>query len=125
MVAVGIFQSPTLHENALDRRSCRLRDSEYKHAVLPASYLSGNSASTPGGTRMDHRLNILGTLDLRDADGAAVSSILQQPRRLGLLVYLAMADRDGMVKRDTLLGLFWPDMTQENGRRALSQAIHF
>jgi DNA-binding SARP family transcriptional activator len=74
---------------------------------------------------MAHRLNILGTLDLRDAAGTPVSSVLQQPRRLGLLVYLALADRDGMVKRDTLLGLFWPEMSQESGRRALSQAIHF
>jgi DNA-binding SARP family transcriptional activator len=74
---------------------------------------------------MGHRLNILGTLDLRDAGGTPVGSVLQQPRRLGLLVYLALADRDGMVKRDTILGLFWPEMSQENGRRALSQAIHF
>ncbi|MGQ0815354.1 MAG: BTAD domain-containing putative transcriptional regulator [Gemmatimonadota bacterium] len=74
---------------------------------------------------MTYRLNVLGTLDLRDANGAPVNSILQQPRRLALLVYLALADRDGMVKRDTLLGIFWPELTQENGRRALSQAIHF
>jgi DNA-binding SARP family transcriptional activator len=74
---------------------------------------------------MGYRLNILGKLDLRDADGTVVSSVLQQPRRTALLIYLALADRDGMVKRDTLLGLFWPEMTQEAGRRALSQAIHF
>ncbi|HEX6316915.1 MAG TPA: hypothetical protein VFZ73_18715, partial [Gemmatimonadaceae bacterium] len=74
---------------------------------------------------MGFKLNILGTLELRDGENAPVSSILQQPRRLALLVYLAMAERDAMVKRDTLLGLFWPDMSQENGRRALSQAIHF
>ncbi len=74
---------------------------------------------------MRYYLNILGTFELRDADGAAVNSILQQPRRSALLVYLALADRDAMVKRDTLLGIFWPELTQEAGRRALSQAIHF
>lgn len=74
---------------------------------------------------MGYRLNILGTLDLRDGDGTVVNSVLQQPRRTALLVYLALAEGDCMVKRDTLLGLFWPEMTQEAGRRALSQAIHF
>ncbi|MGQ0563021.1 MAG: BTAD domain-containing putative transcriptional regulator [Gemmatimonadota bacterium] len=74
---------------------------------------------------MAYRLNILGTLELRDAAGAHINSVLQQPRRLALLVYLGLADREAMVKRDTLLGVFWPDMSQENGRRALSQAIHF
>lgn len=74
---------------------------------------------------MKYRLKILGTLDLRDAGGIPVNPVLQQPRRLALLIYLALAERGKMVKRDTLLGLFWPDMTQENGRRALSQAVHF
>ncbi|MGQ0816098.1 MAG: AfsR/SARP family transcriptional regulator, partial [Gemmatimonadota bacterium] len=74
---------------------------------------------------MSHHLNILGANHLSDARGAAVSSVLQQPRRFALLVYLALSNTEDMIKRDTLLGMFWPDMTEENGRRALSQAIHF
>ena len=74
---------------------------------------------------MSYNLNLLGALELRDSQGVPVNSVLQQPRRLALLVYLAIAERDAMVKRDTLCGIFWPDMPQENARRALSQAIHF
>lgn len=74
---------------------------------------------------MSYRLNLLGSLDLKDSSGTSINAVLQQPRRLALLIYLALADRDKSVKRDTLLGLFWPDATQDSGRRALSQAIHF
>lgn len=72
---------------------------------------------------MTYRMEILGSQVLRDASGNPVSSVLAQPRRMALLVYLALSD--SMVKRDTLLGLFWPEMEQAQGRRALSQAIHF
>jgi len=75
---------------------------------------------------MRYSLNILGTFELRDAHGAAVNSILQQPRRSALLVYLALADRDAMVKRDTLLGIFWPELTQEEReQRILVNFTHY
>lgn len=70
-----------------------------------------------------YRLRTLGAIDLRDAAGAPVAALLQQPRRLALLAYLACA-RDGYLRRDHLLTLFWPDLDEARGRAALSQALH-
>jgi DNA-binding SARP family transcriptional activator len=68
---------------------------------------------------------LLGTLDLRtDTDGASLKLLLRQPKRLGLLVYLRLRAPLGPVRRDTLLGLFWPDLPQDRARRALSQALY-
>ena len=39
------------------------------------------------------RLRILGTLDFRNSDGSELGHVLTQPRRLALLVYLAVARR--------------------------------
>lgn len=69
------------------------------------------------------RLSTLEQIDLRQADGARVNSVLQQPGRFALLVRLAMA-RGHTVRRDTLLGLFWPDSPEERARHRLSQAIY-
>ena len=48
-----------------------------------------------------------------------------QPKRLALLAYLAVAEPRGLHRRDTLLALFWPDLPEEDGRRALRQALHY
>lgn len=68
------------------------------------------------------RLRLLGTPAIEGAgvDGRAV---LNQPKRLALLACLAV--RGGFVTRDTLVGLFWPELDEDRARRALSQAIHF
>jgi serine/threonine-protein kinase len=50
--------------------------------------------------------------------------VLAQPKRLALLAYLA-ASPGGPHRRDTLLGMFWPELDQEHARRALNKAIHF
>ena len=65
----------------------------------------------------------LGALDLRDADGAAVESVLSQPKRLALLLYLALASPRGFTRRDTLLALFWPDSDAARARNSLSKAL--
>jgi len=44
-----------------------------------------------------------------------------QPIRSALLVYLAV---EGEATRDTLLGLFWPELPEARARHALSQALH-
>jgi DNA-binding SARP family transcriptional activator len=68
---------------------------------------------------------LLGTLELRtDADGASLKLLLRQPKRLALLVYLRLRAPSGPVRRDTLLGLFWPDLPQDRARRALSQSLY-
>jgi serine/threonine-protein kinase len=67
---------------------------------------------------------LLGTLSLTTADGREVVSLLSQPRRLALLAYLAAAIPRGPHRRDTLLGLFWPELDQEHARAALRQSLH-
>ena len=48
-----------------------------------------------------------------------------QPKRLVLLAYLALASVRGPVRRDVLPALFWPDLGDEEARRALRQALHY
>ena len=66
----------------------------------------------------------LGTLDLRAADGRELHSLLAQPKRIALLAYLCIAQPRGYHRRDTLLGLFWPDSDQEHGRTSLRKSLH-
>lgn len=73
-------------------------------------------------------LRTLGGPDLRGGDGRALGSILAQPKRFALLVHLVLGDggRDGCgtLRRDSLLGILWPDLDQERGRAALRKALH-
>ncbi|HEY7683085.1 MAG TPA: BTAD domain-containing putative transcriptional regulator [Gemmatimonadales bacterium] len=71
------------------------------------------------------RLQTLGILDLRDASGRELRAVLQQPKRLGLLAYLAIAAANRLVRRDVLLGLFWPELDQDHARAALRRALYF
>lgn len=71
------------------------------------------------------RLQTLGSLDLRAADGPSLHQILRQPKRLALLVYLAIEKPGAFHRRDHLLGLFWPEADERGGRASLSQAVHF
>src|SRR5712691_771676 len=70
------------------------------------------------------RLRTLGTLDLRGSDGAELRALLAQPKRLALLAYLAIASPGGFRRRDTLVGLFWPELDHEHARAALRKALH-
>ncbi|MGE0554285.1 MAG: BTAD domain-containing putative transcriptional regulator, partial [Gemmatimonadales bacterium] len=70
-------------------------------------------------------LRTLGTADLRDAKNREVRAVLQQPKRLALLVYLATAKPGRLHRRDSLLGLFWPHLDQEHARAALRRALYF
>lgn len=69
-------------------------------------------------------LTTFGATELR-RDGIDVRSVLSQPKRLALLVYLRVAAAGGFVPRDRLLALFWPESDQERARNALRQALHF
>jgi DNA-binding SARP family transcriptional activator/TolB-like protein len=68
-------------------------------------------------------LRALGSLDLRTADGHEIRSVLAQPKRLALLAYLAAAVPGGFARRDTLLGMFWPESSDERARGAFRQAV--
>ena len=70
------------------------------------------------------RLRVLGQVDLRDSDGREVTSVLVQPKRLALLAYLAMTATSGYQRRDLVLPLFWPELSESRARNALRQAVH-
>ena len=71
------------------------------------------------------RLRTLGALDLRAVDGEELRTVLAQPKRFALLVYLAVATPRGAHQRDALIALFWPEQDSEHARNALSQSVHF
>lgn len=71
------------------------------------------------------RFRTLGGLKLSGADGSEIQSVLTQPKRVALLAYLCVATPNGFHRRDTLLGLFWPELDAERGRDALNQAVYF
>jgi serine/threonine-protein kinase len=69
-------------------------------------------------------LQLLGSVDLRHPGGREFDALLRQPKRVALLSYLAAATPRGFRRRDTLMGLFWPESTQDQARHALSQTLH-
>jgi serine/threonine-protein kinase len=80
------------------------------------------AADVESGERL--RLQTLGSLDLTSSDGRRLLSVLAQPKRIALLVYLALGTRQGFKRRDSLLGVFWPETPEERGRHALRQALY-
>ncbi len=69
-------------------------------------------------------LRLLGGLDLRRGGGLRLDGLLTQPKRVALLAFLTAATPPRFHRRDTLLGLFWPELDQEHARAALRQALH-
>src|SRR5688572_6815189 len=70
-------------------------------------------------------LNLLGALELRDTDNREVDGVIRQPKRLALLVYLALARPARFHRRDALLGRFWPDLDESHARASLRRALYF
>ena len=68
------------------------------------------------------RLRTFGGLSLEGL-GGPVTGAGQQPRRLAMLAVLALAGAGG-ITRAKLLGLLWPEVDEERGRQALSQALY-
>ena len=71
------------------------------------------------------RCRILGPISLSGPDERPLDEVVAQPRRLALLVYLAMQAPRGFTRRDALLPMFWPELDQERARGALRQALYF
>src|SRR4029077_5502060 len=70
------------------------------------------------------RFRMLGTVDLEDAEGPEVRSVLRRPKLLALLGYLAAARPRGFHRRDTLVAVLWPELDNAHARNALRQAVH-
>src|SRR6185436_6057768 len=64
-------------------------------------------------------------LDARDSRGGPLDALLAQPRRLCLLVALALESMHGGCTRERLMALFWPDQTPERAATNLRQALAF
>jgi len=70
------------------------------------------------------RLHALGPAQLTGDGDEKVLSVLAQPKRLALLVYLAAADPPGFHRRDELVALFWPERDAGRARAALRKSLH-
>lgn len=70
------------------------------------------------------RLRTLGMHDLTDAEGTTRYSILAQPKRAALLVYLCVEGAHQYQDRQTLLPLLWPESDEAAARHSLSQALY-
>lgn len=70
------------------------------------------------------QLRVLGAIELQ-GESADVDRVLAQPSRFALLVYLVLRRPGGFVRRDELVGVFWPESTDSRARAALRQAVHY
>src|SRR6267378_530365 len=68
-------------------------------------------------------LRTLGELGLQRSDRRELRAILAQPKRLALLIYLAVSTH--WQRRDSVVALFWPDLDTDHARGALRQALRF
>ena len=68
------------------------------------------------------RLRTLGSVDLRASDDTQITTVLRQPKKLALLIYLA-ANGPVFHRRDRLLALFWGESGEKEARGSLSQAV--
>ncbi|HXT16466.1 MAG TPA: BTAD domain-containing putative transcriptional regulator [Gemmatimonadaceae bacterium] len=71
------------------------------------------------------RLFLLGPQDARDDQDRSLRAVLAQPKRFGLLAYLAVEAVKGPRRRDEVLALFWPEADESKARRALTYALYF
>jgi DNA-binding SARP family transcriptional activator len=69
------------------------------------------------------RLHTLGAVEVRLADGTVQAEVLAQPKRLAVLLYLAV--EPGYHRREKLIRMFWHDSDDERGRNALNKTVHF
>ena len=72
------------------------------------------------------QLHTLGRVRLLgETSDEAAAPATAQPKRLALLAYLALMSGGGPVRRDVLLALFWPELGEDEARRALRQGLHY
>lgn len=72
-------------------------------------------------------LRLLGSIELHSPHPRPpdLDAILSQPKRTALLAYLALASSGTVVRRDRLLGVFWPEFSQSRARAALRRSLAF
>ena len=69
-------------------------------------------------------LRVLGALDVHSNRPDGTGGVLTQPKRLALLLYLALAEPAGLHARDRLLAMLWPEADDASARHSLRNALH-
>lgn len=69
-------------------------------------------------------LQLLGAIELQASHGSVGEPELTQPKRVALLVYLALAEPSGFHSRDRLVALLWPEADEGSSRHSLRNALH-
>jgi DNA-binding SARP family transcriptional activator len=69
-------------------------------------------------------LRLLGALEIRSSHPDQDRNGLTQPKRVALLLYLALAEPAGLHLRDRLLALLWPEADDASARHSLRNALH-
>lgn len=72
--------------------------------------------------RVPFRFSLFGSIDLRGPNGA-VTELLVQSKAIALLAYLGVGLAGRFVRRDTVVGLLWPELDQSRARKALRQTV--
>jgi len=67
---------------------------------------------------------VLGALDVRANRPDSTQTDLTQPKRLALLLYLALAEPRGFHSRERLMALLWPEADDASSRHSLRNALH-
>jgi DNA-binding SARP family transcriptional activator len=70
------------------------------------------------------RLRTLGPVELEGTSGPEADAVTRGPKRLALLVYLAVDSPRGFKRRDALAALLWPELDQQRARHALRNTLH-
>jgi DNA-binding SARP family transcriptional activator len=69
-------------------------------------------------------LRVLGTLSLHSLDGGSPPAGVTQPKRVALLLYLALAEPAGLHSRESLMALLWPEADDESTRHSLRNTLY-
>ena len=69
-------------------------------------------------------LRVLGTLAILPANGIGPPLQLTQPKRIALLLYLALAEPAGVQSRESLMALLWPEASDESARHSLRNTLY-
>lgn len=79
---------------------------------------------TPASDTDRIRIRTLGAMDVRSTGQGADRTIALPAKPMALLAYLVVATPRGLHRRDTVLGLLWPELAPARARHALRQALY-
>lgn len=74
-------------------------------------------------TRTKVELRLLGAGDIAGVPRQHADALCGQPKRLAVLAYLALSSPHGYQRRDSIVGLFWPELDQERARAQLRRVL--